>query len=118
MFYLDPHITQPALQFRDDVSEYTAEELATYHTRRLRKLHVKEMDPSMLIGFLIKDEQEWRDWRAGVKHVQGRPVISVLDTNPMNGMDELGDGSYDVESMSEAEADDLEESAEDLGGEL
>ncbi|KKA29287.1 hypothetical protein TD95_002523 [Thielaviopsis punctulata] len=118
LFYLDPHITQPALKYHDDVSEYSTEEIATYHTRRLRKLHVKEMDPSMLIGFLIRDENEWRDWRAGLKHVQGRPVISVFDTNPMNHMDALDNATYDVESMSEAEADDLEESAEDLGREL
>ncbi len=29
------------------------------------------MDPSMLIGFLIRDEDDWDLWKSSVKHVQG-----------------------------------------------
>ncbi|KAL5597063.1 hypothetical protein BROUX41_006270 [Berkeleyomyces rouxiae] len=110
-YYLDPHISQPALPFHQDVSKYTHEELSTFHTRRLRRLHIKEMDPSMLIGFLIRSEDEWWEWRAGVKHVQGRPVISVFDRNPMRGMDERAEAIDEVESLSEA--DGLEEGEEE-----
>ncbi|KAL1899674.1 Cysteine protease atg4 [Ceratocystis pirilliformis] len=103
LYYLDPHVTQPALQFHKDVSEYEHGELSTCHTRRLRKLHLKEMDPSMLIGFFIRSEDEWREWRAGVKHVQGRPVISVFDRNPLGDVNERAEAIDEVESMSEAD---------------
>jgi len=37
------------------------------------------MDPSMLIGFLIKDETDWKRWKASVSAVQGKPIIHVRD---------------------------------------
>jgi cysteine protease ATG4 len=43
---------------------------------------VREMDPSMLIGFLIRSEDDWMDWRRSVKHVQGKAIIHVSDYDP------------------------------------
>ena len=43
---------------------------------------MKEMDPSMLLAFLIRDEEDWKDWRRAVKEVQGKAVIHVGDTDP------------------------------------
>jgi cysteine protease ATG4 len=40
------------------------------------------MDPSMLIGFLIKDKEDWLSWRRGIKHVQGKAVVSVCGHDP------------------------------------
>jgi cysteine protease ATG4 len=37
------------------------------------------MDPSMLIGFLIKDEADWKQWKQSVMAVQGKPIIHVVD---------------------------------------
>ncbi|OAL31023.1 hypothetical protein AYO20_08444 [Fonsecaea nubica] len=81
-FYLDPHETRPALQHHSDPSEYTEEEISTCHTRRLRGLRISEMDPSMLIGFLIKDEQNWEDWKRRIKEVKGKAIVSVFDKEP------------------------------------
>jgi cysteine protease ATG4 len=82
LFYLDPHHTRPALPYHEDPKNYTAEEVDSCHTRRLRRIHVREMDPSMLIGFLIKSEDDWADWRRSVKHVQGKSIIHVSDFDP------------------------------------
>lgn len=86
-FYLDPHITQPALAFRtpskpDDDATYTEQELAAVHTRRLRGVKINEMDPSMLIGFLIKDEADWDDWKMRVRQVKGKPIVNVWEKEP------------------------------------
>ncbi|OQV03493.1 hypothetical protein CLAIMM_08532 [Cladophialophora immunda] len=81
-FYLDPHETRPALQHHSDPNEYTDEEISTCHTRRLRGLRISEMDPSMLIGFLIKDEQDWDDWKRRIKEVKGKAIVSVFDKEP------------------------------------
>ena len=41
------------------------------------------MDPSMLIGFLIRDRDDWDDWRRSVTDVPGKPVVHVADKEPV-----------------------------------
>lgn len=101
-FYLDPHYTRPALPYHENPQEYSQEEVDTCHTRKLRRLHIKEMDPSMLIGFFIRDEEDWKDWRRSVKHVQGKTIIHVSDQNPLAHIDERVD---QVEAMSDDDDD-------------
>ncbi|KAI1332245.1 cysteine protease atg4 [Xylariaceae sp. FL0255] len=114
-FYLDPHFTRPAFPHRDDVTQYTEEEIDTCHTRKLRRLHIKEMDPSMLIGFLIRDEEDWKDWRRGVKHVQGKTIIHVSDTDPVAQLVEHGGSSIidAVETLSDDDGDTVREGEEE-----
>ncbi|KAL8803506.1 MAG: hypothetical protein Q9223_006147 [Gallowayella weberi] len=81
-FFLDPHQPRPALPRRNDVTEYSKEDIDSCHNRRLRRLPIQEMDPSMLIGFLIRDKGDWDDWRRRVTEVQGKPVLHVADTEP------------------------------------
>lgn len=78
-FYLDPHHTRPSLPFRGIGQMYTPEELDSYHTRRLRRLHIEDMDPSMLIGFLIKDEDDWNDWKRRVLSAEGKPIVHIFN---------------------------------------
>ncbi|KAF2760680.1 hypothetical protein EJ05DRAFT_239416 [Pseudovirgaria hyperparasitica] len=82
LFYLDPHHTRPLLPFHVDPSQYTREDVDSCHTRRIRRLNVPEMDPSMLIAFLIKDEDDWKLWRHDIACVQGKPIVHVADTEP------------------------------------
>lgn len=68
----------------------------------------------MLIGFLIRDEEDWRDWRRSVKHVQGKAIIHVSDHDPVAQMSEHRSAIDKVEILSddeeeEAAKDDLEE---------
>ncbi|KAK7745971.1 Cysteine protease atg4 [Cytospora paraplurivora] len=106
LFYLDPHFTRPALPFHEDVSQYSPADIDTCHTRRLRKLHVREMDPSMLIGFLIKDDDDWDSWKESVKFVQGKAIIHVANHDPARGMPSEREGAIDeVETLSDDEDD-------------
>ncbi|KAI1333828.1 hypothetical protein F5Y15DRAFT_323877 [Xylariaceae sp. FL0016] len=100
-FYLDPHCTRPALPYHQNPADFTEEELDTCHTRKLRRLHVKEMDPSMLIGFLIQDEEDWKDWRRSVKHVQGKAIIHVSEHDPVAQIHEQGGKIDEVETLSD-----------------
>ena len=81
-FYLDPHETRPALPYHENAAEYTVEEIATCHTRRLRGLDIKEMDPSMLMGFLIRDENDWEDFKRRVNEVRGKKIVNVYAREP------------------------------------
>ncbi|KAF8849615.1 putative cysteine protease atg4 [Acephala macrosclerotiorum] len=104
-FYLDPHQTRPALPLPTNVEAYSQEDIDSCHTRRLRRIHVKEMDPSMLIAFLIRDEKDWKDWRRAVQEVQGKAVIHVADKEPVLSTER--DGAIDeVETFDDEEDDD------------
>lgn len=67
------------------------------------------MDPSMLIGFLIRSESDWTDWRRRVKHVQGKAIIHVGDHDPrLAGTVEGREGAIDeVETLSDDDNDTL-----------
>jgi cysteine protease ATG4 len=107
LFYLDPHHTRPGLPYHEDPQLYSDVDIDSCHTRRLRRLHVREVDPSMLIGFLIRDEADWVEWKRGVKHVQGKAVINVADHDPrFQGKGVERESAIDeVETISDDDAD-------------
>jgi cysteine protease ATG4 len=65
------------------------------------------MDPSMLIGFLIRSEDDWVEWKSCVKHVQGKAVIHVADYHPGNAMRDASGRSVidEVELLSDDDID-------------
>ena len=81
-FYLDPHVTRPALQRSPGSTDLSDEDVDSCHTRRLRRLPLKDMDPSMLIAFLIRDEEDWKSWRREISQASGKPVVHVADEEP------------------------------------
>lgn len=102
-------MTRPALPFPENVDEYSDADVDSCHTRRLRRLHIKEMDPSMLIGFLIRDEEDWHNWRNELKTVQGTAVIHVADKDPaLQGVGGERAGAIDEVESFDDEVDDDE----------
>lgn len=109
-FYLDPHETRPALPYHATPSEYTAEEIATCHTRRLRGLDIKEMDPSMLMSFLIRDEADWEDFKKRINEVRGKKIVNIYPKEPPVP----GQTTERKEAVDEVETfDDEDEEADD-----
>lgn len=108
-FYLDPHQTRVALPLPTNLDDYTDEDINSCHTRRLRRIHVKEMDPSMLIAFLIRDEKDWMHWREAVKEVPGKGVIHIAEEDP--ALHRLGseqdDAIDEVETFDDEDDDTL-----------
>lgn len=51
------------------VTSYSPAELKTFHCDRVRKMPLSGLDPSMLIGFLCKNEDDWIDLRQRVTDV-------------------------------------------------
>lgn len=107
-FYLDPHHTRPALPLHGRPEAYSTEDIDSCHTRRLRRLHIKDMDPSMLIAFLIRDEEDWRVWRRSVSQVPGKAIINVVDkAPPLHGHGSEREGAIEeVEAFDDDEEDD------------
>ncbi|KAK9323516.1 hypothetical protein V1517DRAFT_320049 [Lipomyces orientalis] len=84
-FYFDPHYPRKALPYRADYESYTEDEVASVHTRRVRSIKVEDMDPSMLIGFLIRDMGDWNDWISRVENFGGRKFIHISKSEPVFG---------------------------------
>ncbi|KAG6827735.1 hypothetical protein H0H92_010613 [Tricholoma furcatifolium] len=83
---------------------YPPLELKTFHCERVRKMPLSGLDPSMLIGFLCKDEEEWRDLRRRVAGLP-RTVFSVQEEPPTWPSD--SDDNMGLESISEPDPEDL-----------
>jgi cysteine protease ATG4 len=83
--YLDPHETRAYLPYHPNTEAYTPEQIDSAHTRRLRGLRISEMDPSMLIGFLIRNEEDWEDWKRRIKEVKGKSIVQVYAEEPPSG---------------------------------
>ncbi|GJE89232.1 cysteine protease atg4-like protein [Phanerochaete sordida] len=83
---------------------YSATELKTFHCDRVRKMPLSGLDPSMLIGFLVKDEAEWQDLKSRITELNSRskaPVLHLQDEPPnWNSDSEMG-----LESISEPDFD-------------
>ena len=94
------------------VNAYHAAELKTFHCERVRKMPLSGLDPSMLIGFLCKDEADWGDFRRRVGELP-RTVFSIQDEPPTWPSD--SDDNMGLESISEP--DDVEANEEGEGGE-
>ncbi|RDW67911.1 cysteine protease [Coleophoma cylindrospora] len=109
LFYLDPHQTRNALPLHERVEEYTEEEINSCHTRRLRKISLKDMDPSMLIAFLIRDESDWKSWRKAVEQAPGKRVIHIADHDPAaRNLALERDGAIDeVETFDDEDDEDM-----------
>ncbi|KAK5942534.1 Cysteine protease atg4 [Knufia obscura] len=107
-FYLDPHETRSALPYHEDPGQYTVEEIGTCHTRRLRGLDIKEMDPSMLMGFLIRDESDWEDFKRRINDVRGKKIVNIWEREPPVP----GEQAERKEAVDEVETFDDEEDEE------
>lgn len=74
LLYFDPHTAQPSLQ-QSLQSTYSE----TCHTANFGKLMVSDLDPSMLIGILLRGEDQWLQWK---KEVVCSKIINVLEKRP------------------------------------
>ncbi len=132
LFYLDPHNVRPAvplryppttfpaaaphrldvshryaLEDRDDEDEwwshaYTEAQTSTFHCEKVRRMPIKSLDPSMLLGFLVKDEEALVDLCARIKALP-KTIFSFAESAPKWVDDDDFDPS--MESFSEPSAD-------------
>ena len=68
----------------------------------------------MLIGFLIKDEADWKDWKRRLSEVKGKPIVHVYDKEPPvpGGTRERKEAVDEVETFDD---DDDEDTLTELG---
>ncbi|CAG8722937.1 13830_t:CDS:2 [Cetraspora pellucida] len=104
LYYLDPHHSRPALELKS-MEEYTEEELSTFHCDTLRKIHISQLDPSMLLGFYCRTSDEFEDFCKRVEEISEKykPVFTIAQEAPI-----YGDDVSDLDVFSEDDEDEFE----------
>ncbi|EIW65350.1 cysteine protease ATG4 [Trametes versicolor FP-101664 SS1] len=89
---------------RHYVTAYSQTELKTFHCDRVRKMPLSGLDPSMLLGFLCKDEAEWLDLKDRIAELfrNNKSIFSLANEPPQypSDSDDMG-----LESVSEPDID-------------
>ncbi|KAI0757764.1 peptidase family C54-domain-containing protein [Daedaleopsis nitida] len=86
------------------VTAYSQAELKTFHCDRVRKMPLSGLDPSMLLGFLCKNEAEWLDLKDRITELfrTNKSIFSLANEPPHypSDSDDMG-----LESISEPDID-------------
>ncbi|CAG8533380.1 7841_t:CDS:10 [Ambispora gerdemannii] len=113
LFYLDPHHSRPVIDLKD-IDEFTDEELATFHCDALRKIHISQLDPSMLLGFYCRNAQEFEAFCERIARTH-KPVFTIADEEPVySDLDVVSILSEEETSGNVLDDDDAEESDDDF----
>lgn len=88
LLYLDPHIPQQAILLNDlkkaGSSDYKSKMLGTLHTTKIKLLSLGKVDPSMLIGFLVKTREEYNDLRQKINlFPSNRRFLNFSNSKPV-----------------------------------
>lgn len=67
----------------------------------------------MLIGFLIRDENDWNDWKQRLSEVKGKGIVHILDKEPKPSVDGEREGALDEVVTFDDEED--EDDATEVG---
>lgn len=64
----------------------------------------------MLIGFLVRNRDDWDEWRRNVTEVQGTPVVHIADKEPVMDRQDADqqNGVHDVEILDDDDEGDGE----------
>lgn len=80
LLYLNPHTEKRALQFDEETGTFGVERHAEVHTRKIDALRLAAMDPTMLVGFLVRSEHDYYEWKTYMQTNCGSTIsISSLD---------------------------------------
>ncbi|KAI9241909.1 MAG: hypothetical protein BYD32DRAFT_363294 [Podila humilis] len=107
LFYLDPHHSRCVVETKE-LSEYVAEDFATYHCEVVRKIDINSIDPSMLLAFYCRDRSDFDSFCERVKEMNTRPGMGSSIFTIGEKAPDYGDDEGHVLSVADEEDDDLE----------
>ncbi|PWN28513.1 peptidase C54, partial [Jaminaea rosea] len=88
LLYLDPHHVRGRARTTWYLSAYSDAELSTYHCDRPRRMPVRSLDPSMLLGFLVDIDPDTGDIEPSLSDLASRvkslpkPIFSLQEAMP------------------------------------
>ncbi|KAG0688637.1 Cysteine protease atg4 [Pichia californica] len=114
LFYLDPHLAQNAILLEQNghIKDTDRQKLLeTIHSKKLRKIHISKIDPSMLIGFLIKNKNDYNDFKEKINSFDpNKRFLNIYHSRPLQIPELVSHGSeldgfidLGIESINEEE---------------
>lgn len=104
LFFLDPHFPRTSLPYHEDLNQYTEEDIDGTHTSRVRAMAMADLDPSMLLGFLVRDEAEWKLWKSTIDAQPGKmKLVTIAENRPAFGRHDSDQLDRESDVMSEEE---------------
>ncbi|KAJ6491104.1 hypothetical protein C8R45DRAFT_1138163 [Mycena sanguinolenta] len=82
---------------------YTVAEMRPFHCEQVRKIPMSGLDPSMLLGFVCRDEAEWVDLRRRIKEVSTADDLAIQDEPPTSPGVDADDDDDMLQSISDPE---------------
>ncbi|KAF9958403.1 Cysteine protease atg4b, partial [Modicella reniformis] len=81
LFYFDPHFVKTRAT-QEELSSYPS---TSYHCNVVRTMDILELDPSMMLGFLIQSLNDLVDLSARLKNdmEKGYPLLTILEDTPL-----------------------------------
>ncbi|XVF14651.1 hypothetical protein REPUB_Repub09cG0080000 [Reevesia pubescens] len=102
VFYLDPHEVQPVVNLSKDNLEA---DTSSYHCDIIRHIPLDSIDPSLAIGFLCRDKDDFDDFCSRASKVadesNGAPLFTVAQTHSFFKPISHGDASADSGEVRE-----------------
>jgi cysteine protease ATG4 len=77
VIYLDPHVVQPVVNV---CAEGNSTE--SYHCRNFRSMKLSSIDPSLTIGFLLRDQIDLDALCEALPKTMGGEICAVFETQP------------------------------------
>nr|KAF6336166.1 autophagy related 4B cysteine peptidase [Myotis myotis] len=83
LIYLDPHTTQPAVEFTDS---FLIPDESFHCQHPPSRMSIGELDPSIAVGFFCKTEDDFNDWCQQVKKLSllggALPMFELVEQQP------------------------------------
>lgn len=128
LFYFDPHLAQNAILLNESGHIDESQKINIFdsiHTTKLKKIGISNIDPSMLIGFLIKSSSEYNDFKSTVNNFDNsKRFLNIYESRPqiksrnstcseLDGFIDLGVESLNDEDICCSEDEDGTKNKED-----
>ncbi|KAI9628770.1 hypothetical protein H4Q26_017946 [Puccinia striiformis f. sp. tritici PST-130] len=84
-------------------SAYPNSALQSFHPEKVRRMNLSALDPSMLLGFLVRDEAEWEDLTSQVTPAWMRSNVESSNSRTSADFRPSDDSDLGVDSWSEPE---------------
>ncbi|KAI8577509.1 hypothetical protein K450DRAFT_252018 [Umbelopsis ramanniana AG] len=104
LIYLDPHFSRSAVETKA-LQEYTAADFSSYHCSIPRKIHISHLDPSMLLGFYCRTEDDFNNFCDTLSKInqmyKKAPLLTVDEEAPEYDEDVRSEEDFGVISGEE-----------------
>ncbi|TPX53176.1 hypothetical protein SeMB42_g00952 [Synchytrium endobioticum] len=83
LIFLDPHLMRPTVEVKD-LESYTIDDISSYHCSNVRLASITSVDPSLVIGFYCKNEENFQELCTRCQRIShgNTPLFTIEEASP------------------------------------